>query len=212
MWNQLSAFVEKVCEGRDPSHGHEHMKKVAQNALFIYNNTQSNLKNDHIRDLVITVGFLHDVIDHKYDPEKKLVPIMHDFLAQYYDETDVQLIINIIDRISYSKENNARKQNKKLDWQEVLGDTGCFIRDIVSDADKLEAMGKIGVDRCIEYTIQYYREKNHKGISYQELINEVIKHANEKLLRLKDEFIRTEIGKELARPLHDEMIKLLAEL
>lgn len=210
MWNHSSAFVEKVCEGRDPSHGHKHMKSVAINALFIYENTKNELKSDHVSDLVITVGFLHDVNDYKYDPEKKLVPLMHKFLAKHYNEKDIQLIMNIIDRISYSKENKAIQQNQKLDWQEVLGETGCFVRDIVSDADKLEAIGKVGIERCMEYTQHSYREKYNKEITTQELVVEVIKHSHEKLLRLKDEFIRTPVGKRMAEPLHEEMITELA--
>jgi len=209
MWNQLSAFVEKVCAGRDHSHGHMHMEKVAQNALFIYNHTQSKLKNDHTWNLTMTVAWCHDINDHKYNDMFTLQ--MCDFFRHYYTESEIKLILNIIDRISYSKENNTMKQNKKLDWLEVLGDTGCFVRDIVSDADKLEAIGKIGMERCIEYTKHHYFEENHQEIPYQELVVEVVKHANEKLLRLKDEFIRTNIGKDMAKPLHDEMITMLAD-
>lgn len=211
MWNQLSAFVAQVCADRDPSHGHEHMHSVAINSLFIYMNTESPLKNESVSDLVIAVAWLHDIIDHKYDPEKKLAGRMRTFLEGLFSPTDVQLIFDIIDRVSYSKENTAMKKKEKLDWQEVLGNAGCFVREIVSDADKLEAIGKIGIQRCMEYTSHHYFEKNHKEISQQELVAEVVKHANEKLLRLKDEFIRTTVGKKMAKPLHDEMITMLAD-
>lgn len=111
MWNQLSAFVAEVTKGRDPSHGHEHMHSVAILALFIYMNLQSMLKSDHVCVLVIASAFLHDVIDHKYDPEKKLAGQMRAFLNGLFSPTDVQLIFNIIDRVSYSKENNAMMKN-----------------------------------------------------------------------------------------------------
>lgn len=34
-WNTLSTFVQTVCEGRDESHGHRHMKTVAETARKI---------------------------------------------------------------------------------------------------------------------------------------------------------------------------------
>lgn len=211
MWQALSTFVETVCEGRDASHGHDHMKKVACNALYIYENTDSELKNEHVYNLVITTAWLHDVNDHKYKSKNDLTDQINEFLRQYYNESDTQLILNIIDRISFSKENKAKLQNQELDWQEVLGVTGCFVRDIVSDADKLEALGKIGIERCIGYTKHLYFEKNNKEISQEEVEAEVIKHCNEKLLLLKDHFIRTDAGKEMATPLHNETVEFLAE-
>jgi uncharacterized protein len=212
MWNASTDFVKKVCEGRDSSHGYEHMKKVSENAEDIYNNTESEYKNDHVHELVMTVAILHDVNDEKYDPKKLLRQQIYEFLKQYYDETGTLLILNIIDRISYSKENNAIKNNQKLDWHEVLGDVGCFVRDIVSDADKLEAIGKIGIERCIEYTKHQYFEKNNCEISQDELIKKVIEHADEKLLRLKDHFIRTEYGRKLAESLHKQMCFAISDL
>ena len=206
MWEVLSEFVQRVCKGRDPSHGHEHMEKVAKNARYIYENTESDYKNDHVYIMLLAASFLHDVNDYKYDPDKLLTKQMYDFLMHYFDENDTKLIMNIIDRVSYSKENNAIVLKQKLDWQEVLGDVGCFIRDIVSDADKLEAIGKIGIQRCIEYNTHKYFEKNGNNISREQLVNDIITHANEKLLRLEDEFIRTKVGKQMAEPLHEEMI------
>lgn len=212
MWGLLSTFVNNVCKGRDASHGHEHMKTVAESALKIYENIQNPLKSNHTRDLVITTAWLHDVSDHKYTSDKNLDMIMYNFLKDFWDELDIKLILSVIDRISYSKENKILKEGKKLDWEEVLGEVGCFVRDIVSDADKLEAMGKIGIERCIEYAKYNHLIKTGKEISESGLIDQVITHADEKLLRLKDEFIRTDIGKRLAEPLHNEMKDILTDM
>jgi hypothetical protein len=52
--------------------------------------------------------------------------------------------MDIIDRISYSKENYSIVNKYNLDWFEVLDDVGCFIWNVVCDPDKIEVLGKIG--------------------------------------------------------------------
>lgn len=100
--------------------------------------------------------------------------------------------MDIIDRISYSKEVKMIKANN-LDWKCVLGVKGLIVRNIVSDADKLEAIGKIGLDRCIEYTKTKYFEKHSEKIPKNVLKVMVNNYADEKLKTLKDHFIRTKI-------------------
>lgn len=205
LWNTLSKYVKEVCADRDPSHGHEHMQKVAENSIKILNE-MNYMENNFILMHVIIVAWLHDVCDHKYGDHLK--SNMQTFLLDNHFD-DPEYIFNIIDRISYSKEDKCIKQgvSYKSDWMDVLGEDGCIIRDIVSDADKLEAIGKIGIERCIEYT----RHKN-VDITQHQLNIEVHKHAEEKLLRLKDEFIRTEPGKRMAEPLHRVMVDMLKNM
>jgi hypothetical protein len=95
-----------------------------------------------LRGITIT-AWLHDVNDHKYNDTLLMKNKMKQFINNdlLLDNTETNLILNIIDRISYSKENKIRQSNGMLDWYKVLGNKGCIIRDIVSDADKLEAIG-----------------------------------------------------------------------
>lgn len=210
-WDTLHFFVLDVCGGRDESHGHQHMEKVAINALTIFFDMYKEITDETktlVEDIIIT-AWLHDVADHKYDKNGKLQKKLEVFLSNILlkNKTRVDLIMNIIDRISFSKENNLILQNKPTDWKDVLGKYGCLIRDIVSDADKLEAIGKIGIQRCIKYN-----KEHNKDIQYDTLVNGIKIHAKEKLLRLKDEFIRTEPGKKMAEPLHLELIEELKKL
>ncbi len=208
LWDKLSEFVKDVCMDRDESHGHLHMEKVAINSLKIYKEMTESLEDDYwMLTTIIITAWLHDVADHKYDVDNKLKHKIHLFLEEfYYNDPDTMMLIeDIIDRISFSKENKALINNELLDWEDVLGEKGCIIRDIVSDADKLEAIGKDGLDRCIMFT----RESNPE-LKDDEIINKVKKHSHEKLLRLKDEFIRTIPGKKMADPLHNEMLRVLA--
>jgi 5'-deoxynucleotidase YfbR-like HD superfamily hydrolase len=199
LYTTLSNFVELTCKGRDPSHGHNHMEQVVKNSLLIFsyeidNYTNNNDKKNYLRDLVVTVAWLHDVPDHKYD-DGTLKDRVKDFLHKITKE--VELILNIIDRISYSKE----VKYKDTDWLKVLGPDGCFVRNIVSDADKLEALGKGGLTRVIEFI-----KVKTPDISREELNKKIKDHAEEKLLRLKDHFIRTGFGKLLAERLHNEFV------
>ncbi len=207
-YDNLSKFVQDICSDRDPSHGHSHMKQVTKNSLDIFANeinnyTSDQTKQNYLKDLVMHVAWLHDVADHKYDKDGSIKKKVKDYLVKTVADC-ADLIENIIDRISYSKENMSKINNIKLDWPEVLGADGCFVRNIVSDADKLEALGKVGLDRCV----QYIKEKD-PTISYEQLVTKVNGHANEKLLRLADEFIVTPYGKKLAEKLHDELIDAL---
>jgi uncharacterized protein len=75
-----------------------------------------------------------------------------------------------------------------------------LIRNIVSDADKIDALGKIGIERCFQYS-----KATNSDLSDEDYIKNVIKHCDEKLLLLLPKYIKTEIGKMIAKPLHDEI-------
>lgn len=208
----LHDFVEKSCNDHGQSHGIEHIERVVNMSKYIYEKIVNNNIDEKIYNLIITIAYLHDVSDHKYDPEKKMIPIINNFLIKYFSQDDINLILKIIDNISYSKEYQLLQQNLNPDYKNILGKIGCFIRDIISDADKLDALGKIGLERCLQYQQEFYHKKFNKPISYLSLIKNVIDHSNEKLLKLKDNFIKTEIGKKLAEPLHNEILTELNKL
>ena len=73
-----------------------------------------------------------------------------------------------------------------------------ILRNIVSDADKIEALGEVGLERCFIYT----REKND-SYTDEEVLADVRKHCEEKLLILRDKYIRTDPGKQLAEEGHN---------
>lgn len=198
---ELKKFVQDACAGRDPSHGWEHMEKVMFTSLQIYKQEEKKhnwTSND--QKVVIYAASLHDVCDHKYEPIEELRKRMKTFLHKQLGNNDAIRVLNIIDRISYSKENKGL-----IDWGTLGKDL--LLRNIVSDADKLEAIGKIGIIRCV----QYIHEKN-PTITPEDLVKKVEGHCHEKLFRLKDEFIRTEYGKKMAEPLHQELLDELDKL
>ena len=204
-WNLLSDFVKDVCTGRDESHGHAHMKAVAEMTRHLIQEDHMD-ESGHLMLDAITVAWLHDVADHKYDKDGSLERRMDDF-GRANNIWNYEEVKRVIKYVSYSSENKAILAGTPLDFTAILGAYYCQIRHIVSDADKLEAIGKIGIARALEYT----REAN-PSFSEAQVIADVHKHAHEKLLRLASEFIRTPLARKLAHEKHNEMIEELRVL
>lgn len=210
----LGEYVRITCDARDPSHGYEHMKQVAKNSLIIFNNMfekikLSNMSKDKFISLLLSVSWLHDVADRKYDYDGTLKQQLEIFVESMFGR-DTTLILDIIIRTSYSFEISMIEEKGKLDWLEKLGIDGVLLRNIVSDADKLEAIGYQGVVRCMTYNLELLKKNSNIKPNFEELIVPVKIHAQKKLLKLCDNFIRTDTGKLLAKPLQEEMIYLLS--
>ena len=206
--NYLLLFVknEYEIENRDVSHGITHSLAVLKTSKLIAKTEYINHPNylDILRGITI-VSILHDVADSKYDDENKTLKNKLNNFCKIFENKE--LIIKTIDCISYSKEEKERRENKIIDYEKELGLIYSIVRHIVSDADKLEAIGFSGIIRCIEYSKHKYPFYNN-----DEIMKEVNNHAQTKLLRIKDEFIRTKTGKKLAIPLHNEIVLLLDKI
>ena len=134
MEESLVSFCEEQTKGRDSSHGVDHMKKVYHNAKIIMAN--ENLSEES-KNMIMAVALFHDISDHKYYHGDELTAVkerMKECLLKFFDETKVTTILFIIENVSFSKE-----KNKQIHWEEFDKNTH-FIRNIVSDYDKLEAI------------------------------------------------------------------------
>ena len=191
----LSKFVSETCKNRDESHGFDHMKTVANISSIIVSRYFG--VNDKYKFLITICAWLHDVNDHKYDNENE--EVLNHFLELNFPEYR-SLILDIIKRVSFSFE----KKYGRDDWLEVLGENGLFVRNIVSDADKIEA---ININRCY-----LYEKMKHPEFNDKETWMRVIEHYNEKLVLLKDHYLYTEAAKKLAEPLHQKMCDTVVEI
>lgn len=213
-WTSCRAVVAKLCAGRPATHGLAHMEQVTQLSLLIASMERSAAPTPD----VVLVAMLHDVADHKYDRDGTLEAQVKDAIAalvadDFPDDAKAAAAAathawNTIDAISYSKE---KKRGMRY-FEATLPKQWVAIRDIVSDADKLLAIGEDGVRRCWEFQLEMHEGRVARGEpglvapTPASVTKDVVQHAHDKLLRLKDEFMVTPSGKYLAEPKHDEMV------
>ena len=196
-WNVLSDFVNTVCAGRSYTHGHAHMMAVAEMTRFIIQQDFHD-ESGHLTLDAITVAWLHDVADHKYDYDGTLEQKLDEFgTANIWNYKEIK---NVIKYVSYSTENRAILAGTPLNFPLILGAYYSQIRDIVSDADKLESIGVKGMERSFAYN----RETN-PTFTHAQVIAEVRKIYDEKLIKLASQFIKTPTARAFALKEHKEM-------
>jgi uncharacterized protein len=180
IYKNLLNFVETNTSQFDESHDVNHALAVYNNAIDIASHELPGFDDDIIQ----YSSLLHDVCDHKYENSISKAEL-NDFIKSQLSPQKAMVVIDIINNISYSQELKGLRRTLEPPYN--------IYQDIVSDADKLEALGQVGLQRCITFTL----ERN--GVVPQD----VIIHCHEKLLHLKDNFIRTTRGRLLAIPLHN---------
>ncbi|KAI8897481.1 hypothetical protein BC833DRAFT_593704 [Globomyces pollinis-pini] len=157
-----------------------------------------SISDDYEKDIVRYAAMLHDVCDHKY-PNSISKDDLYGFITSNLGKTKSDRIQSIIDNVSYSKE--ARGQ------RETLPEPDQTYLTALSDGDRIEALGYGGVLRCKEFSRAKYGCTCAKSVEDCSCVDSyVMEHMHEKLLKLYDHFIVTKKGKELALPLHQELV------
>lgn len=191
------AFVKLQLEHAEGGHDWFHIERVYKNTLAIAKNENCNL-------LVSQLGaLLHDIADSKFhNGDEEIGPkTARTFLeSQNASEELIEHVIKIIENISF-KGGNFEKQFNSTELQ------------VVQDADRLDAIGAIGIARCFNYggfknrTIYNPEIKPNLMMSkaeYKTSESPTINHFYEKLLLLKDK-MNTESGKKIAQERHQFM-------
>lgn len=182
--DQVRAYVEHYMSKYDASHDYNHILRVYKLAKTIEAQEQKlNPKNGYRSDLVTLASLLHDVGDKKYlKPGEDGTTMVKEFLLGFGADqalaVDVQTVVN---HVSFSTEvKDPAKVHRCLEQYPELG--------IVQDADRLDAIGAIGIGRCFTYT----------GAAGKGSLDNAIDHFQEKLLKLEG-MMKTETGKGMAR-------------
>ena len=188
--NKVMQYVKQVTISEDTGHDWWHIKRVYDLSIRI---NERERKNDFI---VKMIALLHDLYDDKIsdkNTKEALIKLMHDL--EVYDDIipeDRENIINAIVNFGY-----------KGGFNEVeISEEG----RIVQDADRIDAIGAIGIARVFTYG-------GKKGLSifnpeqgiiklkneeeYRKLKRHSINHFYEKLLKIKDTMNTIE-GREIA--------------
>lgn len=197
--NDLIEKVRAIYEGFDASHDFQHIERVYQNALAILH-TEPEADEEVVKIAVL----LHDVSDKKYTNSK---------------EQEEQLIAGL--QISEEKKQHIRDCIAQVSFNggNELEATSLEAK-IVRDADRLDAIGAVGIARTFafggakgrklydeaeeartEMTEEEYRSRNTASVT----------HFYEKLLLLKD-LMTTDQGKQMAKGRHQFMVSFLEQL
>ena len=197
--NELIEKVRNIYEGFDASHDFQHIERVYQNALAILH-TEPKADEEVVKIAVL----LHDVSDKKYtdskEQEEKLIAELP------ISEEKKQHIRDCIAQVSFNGGNELEATSLEA--------------KIVRDADRLDAIGAVGIARTFAFggakgrklydeaeeartnmTEDEYRSRNTASVT----------HFYEKLLLLKD-LMTTDKGKQMAQDRHQFMVSFLEQL
>jgi len=143
-------------QGRDQSHGMEHFERVREGALCLAAAEAKELSPQE--SLLLQLAALcHDVLDHKYfygeNSQQDMLRVENDMKRSLRDlaglsPSQVMDVCLISDNISLSKEIEGRMEKEKLKGRNL-----CELRDLVSDADKLDALGICGLKRLAQHQV-----------------------------------------------------------
>ncbi|MFW9988437.1 MAG: HD domain-containing protein [Candidatus Odinarchaeota archaeon] len=159
----------------DDIHGFLHTERVLKLCLHLGKNLDANLLILMIAALLHDIGRNHK---NKKTSNKNHAEISSEMASKFLNSYDIRLsqedFKNIIHSIrSHSFSNNSNPQTLEA--------------KILSDADKLDALGAIGLYRTIAFTVK------NNGI-----IVDVINHLEEKIIKLKDK-LYLDISKKIAK-------------
>ncbi|OEL05121.1 HD domain-containing protein [Staphylococcus casei] len=189
----MTTFHSNDATGHDVAH----IKRVVNMAKYI-----AHKENDGDLLIIELASLLHDTIDEKLTDSKQAKIKLSGFLNQLALSSHQQAdILHIIENMSYQDgQNNSVQLSKE--------------GQIVRDADRLDAIGAIGIARTFQFAghfnepmwvdIQSDIPSNHEATDYIDWRPSAIKHFYEKLFKLKD-LMHTETGKRIAQQRHEYM-------
>lgn len=196
-------FVKEKLEGAEAGHDWFHIERVWKLSKKIAEKEGGNL------EVIELSALLHDIADPKFHngDETLALKISKDFLAEIQVEGElIEQVLFVIKNISFKNRAEA-PENPPLELQ------------IVQDADRLDAIGAIGIARTFNFggfknNLMYHPEiKPNLGMNkeeYKKSNGTTINHFYEKLLLLKD-LMNTETAKKIASERHDFLLKFLDE-
>jgi uncharacterized protein len=196
-------FVKEKLKNAEGGHDWFHIERVYKNALQI-------AKEEVCNETIVELGaLLHDIADSKFHNGDETVgpETARAFLeSEGVEEEVTSHVIKIIENISYKGGNFE----KKLSSIEL---------DIVQDADRLDALGAIGIARTFNYGGFKNRALYDPNIApnlkmtkeeYKKSDAPTLNHFYEKLFLLKDK-MNTATGKQIALERHRFMETFIAQ-
>lgn len=199
--NNTIELVKQKLEGTESGHDWFHIERVWKLSLRIHE------KEGGDKLVIELASLLHDIADPKFHngDETLATKIVTEFLTeQKVDSEIIEKVIFIIENMSFKNRNDAPK-DLPLELK------------IVQDADRLDAIGAIGIARTFNFggyknNLMYHPDiepkLNQSKEDYKKSNGTTINHFYEKLLLLKDLF-NTKTAKEIGEERHQVMLHFL---
>ncbi len=188
------SFVKNTLTNAEGGHDWFHIERVYKNAINI-------AEGENVDSLVVALGaLLHDIADSKFfNGDETIAPklVTEFLLSQNCDSAVIEHVVQIVKNISF------KGGNKKQSFTSPE-------LDVVQDADRLDALGAIGIARAFNYGGFKNRKIYDPSITpkltmtveeYKASTAPTINHFYEKLLLLKDR-MNTKTGKKMAEKRH----------
>lgn len=196
-------FVRQTLQNAEGGHDWQHIDRVYKNALKIAAHEECNT------EIVALAALLHDIADSKFHNGNEEIgaKTAGKFLKENdVDEHIIHAVVQIIQNISFK----GGKEKRTYSSIEL---------DIVQDADRLDAIGAIGIARAFNYGGFKNRKIYDPNIApnldmdketYKMSESPTINHFYEKLVLLKG-LMNTVTGKKLAIERHQFMLQFLQQ-
>lgn len=199
--NQALEYVKKIFENDYSGHDYFHTFRVYKMATHIAMKENANL------EIVQLAALLHDVDDIKLFSETHAQKehARNFLMEKNVDETTIHTICQIISEISFAGNDSVIPQTLE--------------GKCVQDADRLDAIGAIGIARAFAYGGNHNRLMYHPDIKpnmnmsreeYNNSLSTTINHFYEKLFKLKD-LMNTSTAKDIAKDREKYMKDYISE-
>ncbi len=200
---RIASKVQTHLSDAEGGHDWWHIDRVWKNALLIAQEEEVN------RDIVSLAALLHDIADPKFhNGDEAIGPrLTQEWLEEeQVDQETIEHIVNIVKHMSFKNSLEGKSWNSP----ELL---------VVQDADRLDAIGAIGIARAFSYGGHKERAMYDPDVypmakmtkeQYKSSNAPTVNHFYEKLLKLK-ELMNTETATAIAQERHDFMVTYLEQ-
>jgi uncharacterized protein len=198
------SFVQSILRNAEGGHDWFHTLRVYRNALHIS-------EHEEVNELVVALAaLLHDIADSKFhNGDERIGPrLAREFLLKHNVDSEViEHVSKIIENMSFKNSIDGRSSFSSIELK------------VVQDADRLDAIGAIGIARCFNYggfkNRSIYNPEIEPNLTmtkaeYKAAKWPTINHFYEKLLLLKD-MMNTKTGRRIAHERHEFMLQFLKQ-
>lgn len=215
---KVEEYVKSELKDYDCSHDWNHISRVRKNALQLLKQEENSGRGPFDHLVVEVAALMHDIGDFKYTKDHSAGPRMvRDFLEAFkgkeISEEQIEKVAVIVGNISFRHE---LEHGMAANLPEEL--------KIVQDADRLDAIGAVGIARCFAYSgarnRPFYSESDVIDSSFdakaynkqaESGTGSAVAHFYEKLFKLKS-MMKTESGRQESQKRHDFMVAFIRQI